>query len=412
MSWLQELGFTQNPFYLEPVPIGENKIEKGFINRQQEINQINDFAQSEQGKLLLLGHTGEGKSSLLNVFECTSNKFNKIVLRVDIQKANSKEKFIEALLTEVQQKLNLIPKSNQQDLNKQLSELNIVKRKKGDEFKVGTELESKIGAVLASIRGKLSIEAKEKQEVEFYIAPRIQKLEGIFNYFLPVLFKPLKVTLICDNLEKLSEIDFERFIERIVHSLPSNVVFITTGDISRGTSKNLKNLYNAFDIIVMMNHLNTVEELRRFIDGRIVSYAINGVPKIAIDDSAIATLLDRANGNLRECFRYCFYALQKYRKSIDEPMISQAILDVDKPRFELLDDLDKKIMCTLATSHKIILKEISEELVDEASFSTIRDRLDNLSSIGLVKKKLEKKGRIYFWTYKLPKTAVTYFETL
>src|ERR1700693_725555 len=98
MSWLQELGFIQNPFYLESVPIGENKIEKGFINRQKEIDQINDFAQAEQGKLLLLGHTGEGKSSLLNVFECTSKRLQKIVLRVDIQKANSEEKFLEALL--------------------------------------------------------------------------------------------------------------------------------------------------------------------------------------------------------------------------------------------------------------------------------------------------------------------------
>jgi hypothetical protein len=114
---------------------------------------------------------------------------------------------------------------------------------------------------LASIRGKLTIDDKEKQEVEFFVAPRIQKLEGIFNYFLPVLFKDVHVSLICDNLEKLTETDFDRFLEHIVQSLPSYIVFITTGDISRGTGRNLRKLYAVFDIIVMMDGLKTVTDL-------------------------------------------------------------------------------------------------------------------------------------------------------
>ena len=129
MSWLEELGFSENPFYLGPVPATESAIKLGFINRKKDLENIDDFAQLKKGKLLLLGRRGEGKSSLLNVFEYKSRRLGKFILKVDIQKTNKPEKFLEAILNEVQSQISSIPENNQKELMEKLEDLNVIKRK-------------------------------------------------------------------------------------------------------------------------------------------------------------------------------------------------------------------------------------------------------------------------------------------
>lgn len=410
MTWLEEMGFSENPFYLDPVPANENAIRLGFVDRKKELGDINDFAQLKRGKLLLLGRRGEGKSSLLNVFEYKTKQLRKLILRVDIQKASTKEKFLEALLSEVQLRISLIPKKDQKALNKKLDDLNVIKRKKGSQLKAKAEVESKIGILIASIRGKFAAEEAKSEEVEYYVAPRIQKLEGIFHYFLPLLFDSFEGVLICDNLEKLGSENFANFLTDIVQTLPSNILFITTGDLSKMYSDALKKCYDVFNVLLMMEQIDTASELGTFINGRIQAFSVGKAPRITVTSKAIEILLDRTGGNLRECFRYCFFALQKAKKDLDESSITHAILDVDRPRFEILDELDKRIMNVLSGLHEASLKNVSEELKDQnVSNTTLMNRLDNLVISGLVKRKLEKKGRTHRLVFSIPNSLKPYF---
>lgn len=60
-SWLEDLGFTENPFYLDPVPPDDDSINKGFIDRKDEQQIIQSIAELKKYRLLVLGRTGEGK---------------------------------------------------------------------------------------------------------------------------------------------------------------------------------------------------------------------------------------------------------------------------------------------------------------------------------------------------------------
>jgi DNA-binding transcriptional ArsR family regulator len=410
MAWIEELGFSENPFYLHPVPADGNKIERGFIDRKKELENINNFAQLKRGKLLLLGRMGEGKSSILNVFEYKAKQLKKVILRVDIQKENTKEKFLEALLNETKLEISSIPEKAQIALDEKLDDLQIVKRKKESQEKVKGEVESKIGALIASIRAKIGAEEVKGEEVEYYVAPRVRRLEGIFNDFLPILFSCFEGVLICDNMEKLGPTNFNTFMTEIVQMLPSNILFVTTGDVSKIDTPALRKCYDLFDILLMMEQIDTTSELELFINGRIKAYSTGKAPGITINKKAIEVLLERTEGNLRECFRYCFFALQKFKKDIDESLITEAILEVDKPRFEVLDELEKKIMNILSSYDEATVKNISEELTeDEVSYSTLVNRLDNLVLTGLVRRKLEKKGRTHRLIYSIPDILKSYF---
>jgi hypothetical protein len=86
-TWLGQLGFTENPFYLDPVSADSQVISKGFINRKKERSSAEDFAQLNEGKLLILGSVGEGKSSLLNLLQYNAEKAGKFALLIDLGEA-------------------------------------------------------------------------------------------------------------------------------------------------------------------------------------------------------------------------------------------------------------------------------------------------------------------------------------
>jgi ABC-type transport system involved in cytochrome bd biosynthesis fused ATPase/permease subunit len=98
-TWLEKLGFTENPFYSEPVSADAQVISKGFINRKKERSSAEDFAQLSEGKLLILGSVGEGKSSLLNLLQYNAEKAGKFALRINLLNAETTEAFIEQAKT-------------------------------------------------------------------------------------------------------------------------------------------------------------------------------------------------------------------------------------------------------------------------------------------------------------------------
>lgn len=404
-TWFEQLGFTDNPFYLEPVSAEGRTIAKGFVDRMKERSSAEDFAQLKEGKLLLLGHIGEGKSSLLNLLQYNAEKDGRLVLRIDLLNAQTKEAFTEALLTELQRKSDKIPGASKDKLNRKLDELNISRKKEKKGTKITSAVEGKLGALIAYVKAKVSGEEIEEEEIEYYVPPRIRRLQGLVEHVLPAIFDSTSPILLCENLEKLPIAAFKQWVKQTVNLLPSNVLLAATANINELDSDTLKMCYDNFSIPLQMEKIGEITKLREFIEGRMINYSMAVQPPIKFDDGAITALLDRTGGNLRESFRYCYSALQKFKRDISADMMIEAMTDVDAPRFEVLNETDRKLLGQLTSGSQFTLDEIVAALEGEEGKDAIRKRLDNLATSGLLKKGFVKSGRAYKVTYAAPNTV-------
>jgi len=409
MNWLEKRGFSENPFYLNAIPADEKIIEHGFINRKRELKFIKDVVELKKGKILLMGRTGEGKSSLLNVFEHYAKQRNKISFRVDMKKASSNEQFIENLLRDITFNISKIPEKAQKEIDRKLDELDVIRMKKTKEIKDKAEIEGKIGALIASITGKIGSEESEGEEIEYYVAPRVKKLRGIFEEFLPILFESFEAVLICDNSEKLAQNDFKQMITDVIDVLPENLLFITTAEISEIEKSILKKCYDTFGIVFMIEDIDEVDELKLFVDGRINAYSIDGIAKTSFEKKAIATLLNHTRGNLRESFRYCFSAIRMFEANITEERMNKAIMECDRPKFEILDELDQQILSFLSSVDEGNFNQIKKN-VEATKNSTLRNRIKLLVKNGLILEHKTKVRQPYRLLYSVPNVVHEYFS--
>lgn len=405
-SWLDNLGFTGNPFYLEPVPAEGKAITKGFVDRGRERNSAEDFIQLRAGKLLILGRVGEGKSSLLNLLEYEATKKKKLILRIDLQRLQTKELFFEALLREMQRSADSIPLKQKEDLNRKLEDLAITRKTGKKTYKSVASVEGKLGALIAHIKGRIGAEEEEAERVEYYVPPRIRKLQGIAEQVLSVVFDSVSTIVLCDNLEKLTNPELKSFITEVASLLPSNISMVATANVTELDPNTLQKCYDNFDVPLLMDKVDTAPKLREFIEARMTSYSKTRKPPIFFDEGAVEMLLERTGGNLRESFRYCYFAIQKFKKDINKKMMLEAIRDCDAPRFEVLSETDNKLLEFLASQEdRATIKEVFEAFREEGlEKDALRKRLDNLATLGLVRKNLVKSGRTYKANYRLPQT--------
>lgn len=404
-TWLGQLGFTENPFYLEPVSADSQVIGKGFINRKKERSSAEDFAQLNEGKLLILGSVGEGKSSLLNLLQYNAENAGKFALRIDLLKAETTETFIEALLTELQRNTDSIPKASKDKLDGKLDDLEISTKRAKKGTKIASSFEGKLGALIAYVKGRVSGEQVKEEEIEYYVPPRIRRLQGIVEQVLPAIFDSASAILLCENLEKLPMSGFKTWVEQTVNLLPKHILLAATANVCDLDSGTLKMCYDNFSVTLQMESIDKSAKLGEFIDGRMVNYSKAAKPPIRFDEGAITALLDRTGGNLRESFRYCYSALQKFKGDVGEDMMEEAIGDVDAPKFAVLSETDKGLLSLLSSERPSTLDDILKDFKGEEGRDTVRKRLDGLVASGLVKKAFVKSGRAYKVTYAVPKTV-------
>ena len=94
MDWLEKLGFTGNPFFLEPI----NSSLKGFVDRAKEKDSLEKCIVTKKGKYILFGSTGLGKTSLLNIIEGYAEESNFVVIKTDFLHQQSKEDFYNQMI--------------------------------------------------------------------------------------------------------------------------------------------------------------------------------------------------------------------------------------------------------------------------------------------------------------------------
>jgi len=405
--WLDELGFTGNPFYLDPVPSDRNAISKGFVDRLKERRACEDFMQFKGQRLLILGRVGEGKSSLLNLLDANATESGKLVLRIDALHAGTSEALMEVLLGQLAEKADKIPSKQREELGRALDDLKVISKKGRKGEKLAASVEGKLGAIVAYIKGKLGSEEIKAEEFEYFVPPRLRKLEGIATNLLPAIFDALPAAVLCDNLEKLPEAQFLAFVTEVIAALPNSVNIAATANIAELQPRTLQRCYEAFDVPILMERIDSPGKLTEFIEGRMAKHAKTGKPPIHLDSKALKFLLDRTGGNLRESFRYCLFALQRSKGDVKGSMMLEAIRDCDAPRFEILSETDRKLLDFLAREEDASLEQVFLAVRRSEGIETkdaLRKRLDNLATPGFIRKTLVKRGRTYVVKYTLPNT--------
>jgi len=419
--WYEGLGFTQDPFFSSPIPPNRDLIEKAFVNREKEKTLIEGFVQRKSAKMIVFGGTGEGKSSLLNYAEYCATKWGKSAIRIDGHKLTSAESFVDELLYQLQLRAEKLPDSDRQKLTKRMTDLEIIelRKKEVEETKAGIEgrlnLQGRLSAlvtVVTEIAGAIEKKRAQEEEKAYYIAPRMTQLERVVNELLPTIFDVMQTLVVSDDLEKEASL-LGKFIDGVSYLIPSNVLFVTTGRKPEEIgSKGMGACYEVFDVPVVMTTLDSEEALEEFIVGRMKACCRKGSTPPEFDDAAIAMLVDRTGGNLRETFRYCSWALQKYKKDISRTMILQSMKEADAARLAALSDPENQTLSVLAglgpSADGWTLEEVFNafpQAPEPVTIDTVRDRLDGLVGPRLVSKKLVKSGRTRVARYGIRETA-------
>jgi len=406
-TWYEKLGFIQNPFFLDPVPPDKDSMERGFVDRENEKASIESFVQLTRGKLIVFGKTGEGKSSLLNFVEYQAKQEKKFVIRVDGFKLTNKQAFVEELIHQVQLKTEEVSSATKKKLKERMEDLDIIELSAREIEKEKAGLEGKLTALVATITGKIEAEQEKGKERVYYVAPRIIKLERIVSELLPIIFDEMLTIVIADDLDKTQQTEFRAFLTEVAPLIPTNVLFVTTGGLAEVGSEMMKKCYEILDVCLLISPLDSIRTLGEFILGRMKAYGRKGYNLPDFDDGAIELLLDRASGNLRETFRYCYWALQKHKRSISEAMILEVIKEVDAPRFAAMGEADQRTLALLSEENEVTIKQMTRifhETEGRVDPETVRLRLENLVNLGFALKRTIKKGRTYVSVYTVPKT--------
>jgi DNA polymerase III delta subunit len=410
---LARLGFRGNPFFQEPIPPDAKIIKDAFINRDGENEKLKRFIGLQAGRFLLLGRTGEGKSSLLNVAEEFATRNGILPIRIDGSVSNSLERILEMLLHLLQGKLKSLDERKRSELGKAVKELDIEEVGEEEASKIEGSIEAGLGGLIATLKAKVGSGIESRRKV-VYRPKVLVRTERIIEEILPSLFTQLRVLIILDNTEKLGEEAFHKVVEA-VDLLPRNALCIATANYEEIGQSNMNFCYKVFDSFCQMKAIDEAA-LAQFVNGRIESFAEGGKRKVNMEPEALASLFERTHGNLRETYRYCYSALESCdvanlskRISVTRRTIVRAISDVDAPRFAALDETDKLLLAALARTGKATMEVLRKEVsgVEEAgSIATMRRRLDNLRASGLLTKESLKKGRTYVTEYGLPPVLI------
>jgi len=408
-TWYEDLGFAENPFFLDPVPPEKDMIENDFVNRDRERRTIAKFAQERRGKLIVFGRTGEGKSSLLNLLEYQATEQKRGVIRLDGTKLSDKEAFVEELLHQIELKTEAFSNDAKKKLKKKMEDLAIIELRRTEAGKQAFGVEAKLGALIASIAGKAEVEEGKGEERAYYITPRMTKLERIVSELIPAVLEEMSTVIIADNLEKSSQGQFRTFLTDVSGLVPGNALFVTTGIVTETDSETMRKCYDIFNTVLLMDPLDSPEKLKEFIERRIRGHCKTGHKAPTLRQEVIELLLDRANGNLRETFRYCYCAFQKFGTNITEATMLEAMQEVDAPRFAVMSEPELRTLNILAEGSDNTVKKVADALSEtegKMEIETTRSRLEKLVDQGFAsKKKVRIRGRAYESVYAVPKTV-------
>lgn len=352
-TWYGELGFVRNPFYLEPTGTSHDDI-KGFINRTEEQEQLRKMVQETSGYAIVISEIGSGKSSFLNLAEHLSKNYNKLVIKIDPQTISRLNSFL----------------------------LYLIKQLGGEIIRRSFEGQNEKLSEYTPIINGIDEESMDKDP-------------AFVKDILYKILEQIPSIIIMDNLDKITNIkEYHNFLTTYVDPLPKNVLLITTGDINplSQNSKTVKKLYEIFNFLIVLNPVEDIKTLKVFVNGRMNAYAMSK-DKIKFSDEVFNILMDKTRGNIREAFRYLSDFL-KCREYTIENLVS-TIKKIDEMKIKILTSTDKNILRILA-GNICDVKQIQvsyDQAHGSISSVMVRNRLDDLTQIGLVFKEREEQSK-------------------
>lgn len=386
MDWLEKLRLVGNPFFLEPI----DSSLKGFVNRAKEKDNLQKCIITKRGKYIIFGSTGLGKTSLLNIIEGYAKDNGFVVIRTDFLHQQSKEdlynQLIKGLEGIVEQDIKIKKK-----IGKMLEESKIVGRRKKKSRRVKPEVSTKIGAVLVEFATRVMGEKEEAEEIEFFVQPYLQQAIDIFNESTRIITEVKPLVILSDNLDKLEESVFRDVLKSIVDGLPTHLAFLTTGNHTHLSLENVALTQKVFDLNIDISQIETISQLREFIDGRMKVFTKDNTIPIHFPNNVLGVLLEKTRGNLRETFRYCFGAIIEHGNKINRRNMIKTIKGIDTVLIKSIDEKDKDILRTMKKKEKYTLVQLSS--LTKIHKKTLWGRIKNLIQLDLIFKESGGMGR-------------------
>ncbi|TET13455.1 hypothetical protein E3J84_00020 [Candidatus Aerophobetes bacterium] len=386
MDWLEKLGFTGNPFFLEPI----NSSLKGFVDRAKEKDSLEKCIVTKKGKYILFGSTGLGKTSLLNIIEGYAEESNFVVIKTDFLHQQSKEDFYNQMIRGLEGIVEQDAKIKKK-IGKSLQESKIVGRRKKRGKGIKPEISTKIGAVLLEFAIRVVGEKEEAEEVELFVQPYLQQAIEIFDESTRIITEVKPLVIISDNLDKLEEKTYRDILKTIVDGLPGHLVFLTTGNYTHLSLGNVVLTQKVFDLTIDIPGMETISRLREFVDGRMKTFVKDGTTPIHFPDNVLKVLLEKTRGNLRETFRYCFGAIIEHGNKINRSNMIETIKGIDTVLIKSIGEKNKDILRAMQEKERYTLVQLSS--LTKIHKKTLWGRIKNLIQLNLIIKESGGMGR-------------------
>ncbi len=392
---------------MEPVDI-EKHGEAAFVDRESIKELVKRISDMREGKYILLGDLGEGKSSGLNYADYKLREAGFGTIKISLQPCkHTRDVYIKIL-----EGIGAV------DLKKESRERVLEALEKEYKTETTTHYEKQIsggvGAVLNLVIGKITSEGGRREVVGESI--KTSRLECMQLQKLLELvtkeFSGTKTAFIMDDLDKFEPTLLLNTLRYVVDSLPDSIPLITTGDKrTLGISHINRAYYDHFTLPHTIFPIDKPGRLEEFIMGRVEAYS-QYKEKIAslFNDEALGILFDRTNGNLRESFRYCQQVMSDMKEArVRGEDIIESIRKVDRSRTVGLGEDHVAILRFLSKKESFSVYD-AEEYVDK-SRTHLNRLMDDLieSNLGY-KVRMWARGKGYTSLYRVPKIVGSLVE--
>jgi len=375
-SFYNELSLEDDPFYTNPVGYREEDA-KGFINRDEQLRELERFMQKKSGSLIIIGDVGVGKSSFLKRAHYLALKSNKVIFEIDVEKFSDNVAFLNELMDKIKSSFEKdklkINKGAKESLKEKLMDLEIEEMTDGQSESKSDKAD--IGADIKILGIKKTVEKKKTsaEDKKLFISKRLERIKKFMGAVSDCLDE-ISVILIADNLDKLDENKFEHFISNVVKLIPHNILFLTSGNIGQlKKQETVKIVKETFHLPLYFPSIKTADELTTFVNGRITNYSFENKPRISFGEPIYGALLERTNGNLRNVFQYLSKFLLKSNPAeiVDKPVINKgAIISVikeyDQFMKDALEDRDFELLGLLSDYGELDLYSMFDKIKERS----------------------------------------------
>jgi Cdc6-like AAA superfamily ATPase len=315
-------GFSENPFSIRALT-NPKELERLFVDRDMEIKQLLNALDGREGGVVygISGMRGVGKSTVLNKVLEEMRKKDSIVFKVMASGTFAELDFLQKLLTDVCDQIDL--KKASKNLKKEVVKLKanlLYNEKRAEKESSEASIRASIKASFVSLFGsEIGSELKEgmEKQIETTLKPYSPStITREILQFLSFLKKETKTKHIVIGIDETDKCRFEE-AEKLLDSVKavlatenSHFVFVGTLDFHKNfiqvfsKREEEATLSSIFENIIKIPPLDN-DKIIDIINKRLSYYSIMEKSRNPFSKEALEVILDMAEGNPKQLMRLC-----------------------------------------------------------------------------------------------------------